>query len=169
MQEIRKNYGILISSFKEEVKTNGLFVCRSSCYMRKVQFKSKKQDGYLLIKSSGTRGSFMESVEAIGELMAIVHSAETRHILADYRDVNYTLGNSELFSITRYIETKQPDFRNITMAVVVSNSQNEVATFWENIFGQRGFKIRAFGCFEGAEKWIKSEIAQVANPDSHAK
>ena len=134
--------------------------------MKKVQFQSQERDGYLFIVSSGRRGTFMDSVDAIGELVKIIRQSQTRFILADYRDVHYDLGNSELFNITRYIENKQPELRQITMATVIDNGDSEVATFWESIFVQRGFRFCAFESIEEAEVWIKSEIERVPNPDS---
>lgn len=134
--------------------------------MKKVQFKSQERDGYLFVVSSGTRGTFMDSVDAIGELVKIIRQSNTRYILADYREVHYELGNSELFSITRYIENKQPDFLQLTMATVISNAQSEAAAFWESIFEQRGFRIRTFECIEDAENWIKAEMERIPNPDS---
>lgn len=123
--------------------------------MTNVHFEWKLRRDYLFVKTVGKRGTFFESVTASAELAEIIRKSKSRYILADYRDVVYDLGNSELFSVTRFIEQKQPELKEAVMAVVVGDGFVKTADYWSEIFKQRGFNIIPFQDMNEARDWLQ--------------
>lgn len=122
-----------------------------------VYFEKEVYPDYLLIRSAGVRESFMDSVNASSAFLELIRNSGSSHILADYRGVEYQLGNSDLFSVTRYIEAKLPEMMDLTMAFVIDESSAEVARFWVDIFLRRGFRLRAFFDPKEARDWLIRE------------
>jgi hypothetical protein len=122
-----------------------------------VHFEKEIYPEFLLIRSSGARDSFMDSIHASAAFLNHIQATEFNYILADYRGVEYNLGNSDLFSVTRYIETKLPEMMDLTMAFVIDKSSAELAQFWVDIFLRRGFRLRAFFDEREARDWLIRE------------
>jgi hypothetical protein len=122
-----------------------------------VHFEKEVYPDFVLIRSTGLRESFMDSVNASSAFLELIRSTGSNYILADYRGVEYHLGNSDLFSVTRHIETKLPEMMDLTMAFVIDESSAEIARFWVDIFLRRGFRMRAFFNPREARDWLIRE------------
>lgn len=119
------------------------------------------REKYLLVIGRGKRETFKEMVMASEMVYAKTIETKPRFLLVDYRDLEVNLNMSEAVNMVKRSEAVQPEFKNLTGAIVVGPSALEFGHFWKHLATQRGFKVQMFEEFEKAEKWLLEQIQNV--------
>ena len=77
------------------------------------------REKYLLVIGRGKRETFKEMVMASEMVYAKTIETKTRFLLVDYRDLEVNLNMSEAVNMVKRSEAVQPEFKNLTGAIVV--------------------------------------------------
>jgi hypothetical protein len=117
-----------------------------------VSFEQK--ENYILVIGRGERNDFISIMDGTKQINEAVKKFQNPYFLLDYRNVRFNIPITNLFDAVRVYETKMPDFKNINVAVVLSEINLNLGKYWKDIVQQRGFNFMVFDDFAIAESWL---------------
>jgi hypothetical protein len=117
-----------------------------------VSFEQK--ENYILVIGRGERNDFISIMDGTKQINEAVKKFKNPYFLLDYRDVRFNIPITNLFDAVRVYETKMPDFKNINVAVVLSEINLNLGKYWKDIVQQRGFNFMVFDDLATAELWL---------------
>ena len=110
-------------------------------------------DDVLHVKAGGIDRDLREVQKYGAELIGICKEHDIRKVLADERDLEYTIGVIDTFQLAEYYSKELPKLARVA---VVANSKNlNDAQFWETASVNRGLNVRVFTSHEEAKQWIQ--------------
>jgi hypothetical protein len=122
--------------------------------MEQPQVTFEQKENYLLVTGHGERNDFAAIMSATNRINEMVVTVNKKYLLVDYREVKFNTPITNVFDVVRIYETKMPDFKNLIVAVVLSNLNSSIGKYWGEIAQQRGFNFMIFHDISTAEKWL---------------
>ncbi len=111
---------------------------------------------YLLIEVQGVRDSFKQVIEGSSLIARLSEQYNQTNILADYSKVIFNVKMADAFNVVRLYENQLHTFKKLKLAVITTESQSELAGFYEMIARKRGFTIKVFYEVGKAKHWLES-------------
>jgi hypothetical protein len=107
----------------------------------------------LHVKTMGTDKDLDEVQKYGAELIGICKEHHITKVLADERDLEYTIGVIDTLQLAQYYSRKLPILARV--AVVANSKYWDDAQFWETASKNRGLNVRVFTSYKEAKQWIE--------------
>ena len=125
----------------------------------------KQCEDYLLVVGHGKRDNFTEIIHATAQINDALLKFERKHLLIDYRQVQFNIPIGNVFDVVRVYEAKMPHLKDVFVAAVLSDINWEIGEFWKEIAQRRGFNFTVFDDFAKAEQWLLEQRANQSFSD----
>jgi hypothetical protein len=112
------------------------------------------RENYLLVTGFGERTQLSSIVDASEKINEEIVRFQNKYLLLDYSRVNFNIPVSNAFDLVRIYESKMPELKSLTVAVVFSQLNRKIGEYWRDISRQRGFNLMVFYDFVQAELWL---------------
>jgi hypothetical protein len=100
------------------------------------------------------RKSINEIIENAEIILADTLGENNGLLLIDYTKVDFSFAMSDAFNLAKMFELNLQEFHQVKMAVIITQKQEGLGTFWKEISRNRGFDFEVFRDKASAEHWL---------------
>lgn len=120
---------------------------------RKILFFTEELN-YLKVVSKGDRWHFAEVIQNAHKIYQAIQKSSNKSVLLDYRETYFHLPQNETFNLVKVFETQLNSFKEVKIAVIVSNRSKEIGSFWSSVCRSKGFSCNVYREIEEGENWL---------------
>lgn len=120
---------------------------------RKILFFTEELN-YLKVVSKGDRWHFAEVIQNAHKIHLAIQKSPKNLILLDYRETYFHLPQNETFNLVKVFEVQLNSFKEVKIAVIVSNRSKEIGSFWSSVCRSKGFECNVYSEMEEGENWL---------------
>lgn len=118
-----------------------------------IEYTYNISDNVLYVNTRGIDRDLLEVQNYGAEIIGICKKHHINRVLADERDLEYTIGVIDTFQLAEYYSRELPQLARV--AVVASYKSLDDAQFWETAAVNRGLNVKVFISYEEAKQWIE--------------
>ena len=114
---------------------------------------------YFKVVSRGDRWHFAEVIQNANKIHQAIQKSSCKLVLLDYRETCYHLPQNQTFNLVKVFEIQLSKFKEVKIAVIVSNRSKEIGSFWSSVCRSKGLDCNIYNELKEGENWLLSSFS----------